>query len=262
MQTAQGSAGSGGQDAPEMVTVSISGLASLVEAGGPGDAAERRLQAWLRPAERLLYESFSVPKRRRDWLAGRIAAKDLLCGRHGLRGPDRFLDIEISAEKGGPAHGRPFYCLGGQPGRYGLSLSHSGDTAVAALGRHAGQWIGVDHEAVAPRDPSFETLALSEAELRRLGGLRGEARARAVTHCWVLKEALLKALGTGLRVPLPMLTTNLDPDRDELADRPFAAHPDAPAPIDRLDPALLVARLFRLGDQVAAWVTYHPSEKK
>lgn len=262
MQTSQDSAGSGGNAAPEIVTVSISGLASLVEDGGKGAPAADLLQAWLRPAERRIFEAFPVLKRRRDWLAGRLAAKDLIRGRHGLGGPDRFLDIEIAAVQGGLEHGRPLYRLDGQPGRYCLSVSHSGNTAMAALSRHQGLLIGVDHEGVAARGPSFEALALSEEELRRLRGLRGEARALAVTRCWVLKEALLKALGTGLRVPLPLLTANLDPSRDGLAETPFLVHPFAPAPIDRLDPARIVARLFRLGDQVAAWVTYHPPEKK
>jgi phosphopantetheinyl transferase len=78
--------------------------------------------------------------------------------------------------------------------------------AVAALARSVGQRIGVDLEEVARRGESFELQALSPQERAYLAPIRGEARWRATTSIWVLKEALSKALGLGLRLPFHTLT--------------------------------------------------------
>jgi phosphopantetheinyl transferase len=244
---------------PEMAAVSIGSIARMTELN------PLRLERWLTPAERATYHSFEVPKRRQDWLAGRIAAKDALARRHQLSGAGAFLRIELRALPDGPQRGRPVYRIDGVAGRLGLSLSHCADVAVAALGRHEDQAVGADLERVEERESSFESLALSAAEFRRLRGWTGARRSRAVTAIWVLKEALSKALGTGLRLALPLVTVNFDPRTEQLdLDVPFHAvvadgqsHPL----LVELSARRVSARLFEAGDLLVAWVVLGDSEE-
>ena len=164
----------------------------------PIDGIETRL-AELTPDELRRCSAFRVPKRRREWLAGRMAAKDAVRLRHPSG------TVEIQSVEAGPARGRPFYTIDGHEGPYGLSLAHAAGVAVAALAPCAGERIGIDLEPVFERDESFEGVAFSRREIAALRAIGREERAGAATAAWVLKECLLKAIGTGLRVPLTQI---------------------------------------------------------
>jgi phosphopantetheinyl transferase len=248
-----------GPGVPELSGVSIPGVARLLEAAG----AQELLGWWLTPAERAELARLEVPKRRHDWLSGRVAAKDAVRRRHGLAGPDAFLRVQVAAVSSGPESGRPFYRLDGQQGRFGLSISHSGDTALAALARHEGQAVGVDLEQVEPREASFEAIALSERELQGLEGLGGGERAREVTRLWALKEALAKALGTGLRLPLTQVTARVAQQSAPAPEAGFEADgPGAAALAAALGRGRISARSFCMGGALAAWVVLQPGAQR
>jgi phosphopantetheinyl transferase len=174
-------------------------------------ARERRcLDLWLTTRERERYARLVVPKRRREWLAGRVAAKELIRKRHGLSGDGALRRIEIAAPQHGPDKGKPYYQVDGVAGRFDLSISHSHDVAIAEIAATPEDHIGIDVEKVEPRDASFEALALTARERAAISGLAGPARALAVTTRWVLKEALSKALGMGLRLRFDHVTVVLD----------------------------------------------------
>ena len=84
-----------------------------------------------------------------------------------------------------------------------FNLSHSGVLAVVAV--HAGAAaIGVDIESHRP-ERRFDALAqryFSAAEVVALRALPDEARSGRFYDLWTLKEAYLKARGTGLQLPL------------------------------------------------------------
>lgn len=149
------------------------------------------------------FEAIQVPKRRHDWLAGRVAAKHCCASRHGLVGVEALREIEIVAITEGPERGRPTYRVHGETGPYCLSITHSGDYVAAALARTEGSRLGIDIEHVERRDASFEELVLSRDESQALHALAGDSRALAVTRLFALKEAVTKALGCGLRISLP-----------------------------------------------------------
>ncbi|MER8002637.1 4'-phosphopantetheinyl transferase superfamily protein [Streptomyces sp. NPDC095613] len=83
----------------------------------------------------------------------------------------------------------------------GISLSHTGGllaVAVSALGP-----VGVDTErAGRPTGPELAGRVCAPGELLHLAGLPARDHADAVLRLWTLKEAYVKALGTGLRVSL------------------------------------------------------------
>ena len=82
-----------------------------------------------------------------------------------------------------------------------LSLSHSNGLAVAAAvqGKSV-EGIGVDVEIVEPRSDAWVNDYFTEEEIRIAG--TGDERWRELTKIWCLKEAALKAMGTGLRFDL------------------------------------------------------------
>jgi phosphopantetheinyl transferase (holo-ACP synthase) len=99
--------------------------------------------------------------------------------------------------------GQPTAELSTNPGsRVGeVSLSHSNGLAIAAAalpGTFFG--LGLDMEKVAPRSEAWVTDYFTEDEI----GLAGDDNERwsRLTRIWCLKEAALKAMGTGLRFDL------------------------------------------------------------
>ncbi|MGW7003213.1 acyltransferase domain-containing protein, partial [Streptomyces sp. NPDC054933] len=158
-------------------------------------------------AERAEYERHA-PHGRRQWLLGRIAAKDAVrqwLWDHG-EGPVFPAEIRIRNDE----HGRPYAT--GVHGRtlpdLDLSLAHRAEAGVALVvprrpgDRADGPGPGIDIEEIA--DLAEQTLAVafgaSERELiAALCAATGEAEARWSTTFWAAKEAVAKAEGTGFR---------------------------------------------------------------
>lgn len=120
-----------------------------------------------------------------------------------------------------------------------FNASHSNDWAlVAVTTRHR---VGVDIEMVrdiAEQD-DIERRFFSPAEVNELGGLEGPARVLGFYLAWTRKEALIKAIGLGLHMPLDCFDVTVVPgqpaavlriDRDADAARTWTMlQPDAPA---------------------------------
>lgn len=132
-------------------------------------------------------------RRRRDRLAGRLAAKRALAAHfaaeHGWEAEPRELEIFNDPE------GRPILRLpaGAQAGAPSFSIAHAaagGLCAVAAPGRR----VGADLEAVVPRPAKVLAFVSRPEELAEAGPSDPEAQARL----WTGKEAALKLLGLGL----------------------------------------------------------------
>jgi phosphopantetheinyl transferase len=154
----------------------------------------------LAAAERAEYES-RPPRGRRQWLLGRIAAKDAV--RQWLwergEGPVFPAEIQVPADE----HGRPY--AAGQYGRtlpdLDLTLAHRAEAAVALVtARTEGESPGIDIEEITDRDEGTLAVAFGEAERRLLAEVcaaAGEPEAMWATTFWAAKEAVAKAEGTG-----------------------------------------------------------------
>ncbi len=149
---------------------------------------------YLTAAERETYESQS-PRRRRQWLSGRIAAKDaVLTYLRRERGLKSVFPQELRIEN--DARGAPHIqpnVTDSVPLSLHISLTHKGNLAAAIVGEAP---VGIDIERIEVRDEGFITMAFTAHE-RLL--LRGEDDATAYTRGWVAKEVIAKADGTGLR---------------------------------------------------------------
>jgi len=148
--------------------------------------------------ERQTYRDISR-SRKADWLAGRIAAKDAV--RAWL---DRTYDIQVfpaDVELCQVEGNRLFACgtweektKGEQPL---VSLSHSRGQALAIAASQV-HGVGIDMENYENKPDGFEENALSANERKMLHNLKKEERLEWMLRFWCAKEALGKALGTGL----------------------------------------------------------------
>ena len=122
----------------------------------------------------------------------------------------RYLDVDPSliqfrtSEKGKP-HLDPAI----HPTKLYFNLSHSADLAVYAF--TLGIEIGVDVEAVRPIDDlkSIARSTFSPGEYDKLNTLPPNQELYAFFNCWTRKEALIKALGEGLSLPLDHFEVSL-----------------------------------------------------
>ncbi|MFF5146445.1 beta-ketoacyl synthase N-terminal-like domain-containing protein [Streptomyces sp. NPDC013157] len=139
------------------------------------------------------------PRGRRQWLLGRIAAKDAVrqwLWQHG-EGPVFPAELRVRND----ALGRPYVV--GVHGRtlpaLDVSLAHRAEAAVAIVRPHTpGPGPGIDLEEVTERDPAAMEVALGADELRLLRTLSaGDSTALWFTRFWAAKEAVAKAEGTG-----------------------------------------------------------------
>ncbi len=164
---------------------------------------------YLTASERATYDTLS-PKRRRQWLAGRVAAKDAvrnyLRDRSAIEAPRRqsssveprglepIYPQEVLIEN--DAAGAPKVrsnVTDVVPQALQVSIAHKGTLAAAIVGE---QSVGIDLERVEPRDANFVSLVFNDAECALLRD--DEDDDSAYTRGWVVKEAAAKAAGTGL----------------------------------------------------------------
>ncbi|MCU7723978.1 polyketide synthase dehydratase domain-containing protein [Actinoplanes sp. KI2] len=161
------------------------------------------------------YDRMAAAKKK-PWMLGRIAAKDAVRFRQWDAGHTDVFPVELTIRN--LPSGQPFVEL--RPGRglvdSALSLAHTEEVAVAISGP-AGAEVGIDIVEIAPRDDSTLRYALSEAEIAQLG----TDRDRRFARIWAAKEAVGKALGTGLGGSPRRFEVSLDQGTVTVDDRTF-----------------------------------------
>ncbi|MBI4656106.1 MAG: 4'-phosphopantetheinyl transferase superfamily protein [Elusimicrobia bacterium] len=139
------------------------------------------------------YNSFRIEKRKREWLGGRFAAKSAIWDRSQKSEvrDQKLRDIEITRDK----YGRPIYQTQNSKLKiqnFLLSISHSGKYAVAAAKNSGCNFLGIDIEKTEQRHPLWEKDYFHETEIL-------SNAPEFLTELWTKKEALLKALGLGMK---------------------------------------------------------------
>jgi acyl transferase domain-containing protein/phosphopantetheinyl transferase len=149
--------------------------------------------------EREIYDGLPNIQRKRQWLAGRIAAKDAV-RRLMLPFDLDLCPADVIIDNDG--QGRPFVRSSWLP-KLGwapiISISHKqGMAAAIAAPSLDFAGVGIDVEEIVCRDEGFERLALSPEEIREIEPVESALRNSRMTQYWCAKEAAGKALGTGL----------------------------------------------------------------
>lgn len=156
----------------------------------------------LDPAERGRYYAYRHAKDRARFLTGTALVRRQFAADFGV--PAAAVRLDRSCPDCDRPHGKVRLAdsRGTARQQVEVSVSHSGRWVVVAVCR--AHPLGVDVERV---DPSLDfagvgRIAMTETELGQLRRLPIADRAAAFTRLWVRKEAVVKAIGEGLRTPL------------------------------------------------------------
>lgn len=170
----------------------------------PDADREARAFALLDDEEAARWHRFRAAAPRRRFALCRAALRVALAERLGC--PERRLSF------GYGEHGKPFAVVDGRPAAVGFNVSHGGRHGLIAVAARG--WLGVDVEERVPgRDlAGIGGMIYGPTERRLLAEAGGSRALRLFYRIWTLKEALIKAAGTGLfldpsgfEVPEPML---------------------------------------------------------
>ncbi|WP_210495252.1 4'-phosphopantetheinyl transferase superfamily protein [Patulibacter sp. SYSU D01012] len=186
-------------------------LAGVEVRRAPAAAVDPAALALLSPAERARLGRLRRAADRARFATGRAVARRMLGARLGVAPADVPLVLAPTvgaAAAQRPGTGRPV--LPGTPLR--LSIAHAGDVVLVAL-TDDGRAVGVDVEggpdAARVLGPELWDAACAPAERAALAARPAAARDDAFLALWTRKEAVLKATGRGLTVPMTALTVTL-----------------------------------------------------
>ena len=155
----------------------------------PHAAREADALGRLDEPERARLGRFLFDRPRRDYSLCRAALRDVLCRQLDCDNRDLAFDALN--------HGKPFALVRGMPVPMRFNLSHSGRYGLIALAPDGR--VGVDvEERVARHDLDGEIRTVfAPGERAELASTSGERKLQLFFRLWTLKEALIKALGTG-----------------------------------------------------------------
>lgn len=153
--------------------------------------------------QQYLSDSITRRERKREWLLGRIAAKDamrrLYLRSFGATLPPLELSI-LPAQNGAPFVQSHYLQTRGITTQ--VSITHKEGYAVAmarfAKGSANVFGYGIDYEPYSTREEGIERLILNENEKHFLSGVSPDERNQILTRIWAAKEASAKACGTGI----------------------------------------------------------------
>jgi 4'-phosphopantetheinyl transferase len=151
--------------------------------------------------ERERADRFVFERHRFRYIRARAALRALL-GWH-LQTPPALVRLGVAPG------GKPF--LADTNASLYFNVSHSGDLALIAMTK--GGEVGIDLEAVRPRADDWVALArryFASEEVEELESYSTAERVQAFFRGWTRKEAIVKLLGDGLRMPLDRFIVPLD----------------------------------------------------
>jgi 4'-phosphopantetheinyl transferase len=181
------------QETPSLIDV----WSAAASADRPGEV-ERCCEAWLTADERVRADRFRKDTTRNQHVVGRGMTRKLL--------GDRVIDPE-RIELGFMPHGKPFVVAPPQAA-CPFNVAHTDGLVLFASCRseqpRAGMTLGVDVERLSRRtDVELAQRYFAAPEVQYVWDHRDpDARRYAFLRVWTLKEAFIKAIGTGLTMPL------------------------------------------------------------
>ncbi|MFP5501786.1 MAG: 4'-phosphopantetheinyl transferase family protein, partial [Candidatus Sericytochromatia bacterium] len=161
---------------------------------GPDPELPARAEGLLTAAEREALALYTFPKRRRDWLLGRLAGKEALSRATGGDWQPEAITVSRH-ESGGPDFSGPDGRLAG----WRLSISHGHGLAA---GLATPEPSGVDLELFRAVEPGGWRFFLTEEERKWLEGEPLGAQGEILV--WALKEAAYKAIRGSVRSVLEL----------------------------------------------------------
>ncbi|GIW92731.1 MAG: 4'-phosphopantetheinyl transferase [Pirellulaceae bacterium] len=163
------------------------------------DAAWPGWRRWLRDEELAEAENYRSCPARAEFLVGRALMRSLL---------SRQMQVEPCAVPlGWTSYGKPVW--GGPEPDVFFNLAHTRGAAVCAFTRHSS--LGIDLERCDRRvNLDIAARYFAPEEVAALRRLEPRMQARRFLELWTMKEAFIKAVGTGLAMPLESFACDLD----------------------------------------------------
>jgi 4'-phosphopantetheinyl transferase len=154
----------------------------------------RALSAWLCDAEQRRAARFRFDRDRRRFIVARARLRQLLAARLGVW-PEA---VEFAYGKNGKPGLAQRYADSG----WRFNVAHCDDVAVYAFSREGD--VGIDIEAIRAIGEADAIAArfFSRREYAAYAALAPRDRPVGFLECWTRKEAIVKALGEGLSMPL------------------------------------------------------------
>jgi 4'-phosphopantetheinyl transferase len=148
--------------------------------------------AVLSPEEKLRQRQLHFPEDRRDFASAHALLRQSLSLYSDINPEDWRFKVDVN--------GKPFILRTGNQRQkpFSFSLSHTRGLVACAIGTQLDVGIDVERLDRMVDIDSIAPLCLSSSELNALMRCPGHERQIRFIELWVLKEALVKAIGTGL----------------------------------------------------------------
>jgi 4'-phosphopantetheinyl transferase len=169
---------------------------------GDRDAARAAL-AVLSSDERARANRFIFQRDRLRFIVRRAQLRKLLGERLGIAAAH----VRFSRT----AHGKPFIAEPFDRSGVTFNVSHSGDLSVYAFASNTDVGIDVETIRIVEEAERVASVAFSRREYETYERLPARDKPAAFFSCWTRKEALVKAMGTGLPYPLDGFDVSLAP---------------------------------------------------
>ncbi|MDE0054263.1 MAG: 4'-phosphopantetheinyl transferase superfamily protein [Gammaproteobacteria bacterium] len=135
------------------------------------------------------WHRYRHPRPRRQFALCRAVLRRVLCERIGCANQDlRFVSLE---------HGKPGALAGEEPVRASFNVSHGGDHGLVALAPRGRLGVDVEERSLRHDPDGHIRKVFAPREQEALAAARGKRKTWMFFRLWTLKEAVIKALGTG-----------------------------------------------------------------
>ena len=144
---------------------------------------------WLNDQERERWQRFVYDGPRRRFALCRAALRSILCDRLGCE--NKRLEFETTE------HGKPVALVDGTPISVSFNVSHSGEHGLIAVAPEGRLGVDVEERVVHRNMDLLIDGVFGPSEQAELASTRGGDKLHLFFRLWTVKEALIKALGTG-----------------------------------------------------------------
>ncbi|MGA2274099.1 MAG: SDR family NAD(P)-dependent oxidoreductase [Bryobacteraceae bacterium] len=184
-----------------LAQVDIGPLAAALD-----ENAEALVHDYLSGPELAHFETLALPKRRREWLAGRIAAKTAIRMLLVPGGPDAARIRILAGQDGAPSAAFEEACTAMAAPPF-VSIAHSGGLAAALATPRPG--FGIDVEAISRGAAEVESEFAGPEETALVLATVAD-RTSALTCLWAAKEACRKAAGAAGAAPRDVVLREME----------------------------------------------------
>lgn len=176
------------------VSASIVSIWHAANSSGDPDVVETQCESWLDDSDRQRAARFKRPTTRNQHVIGRGMSRRLLS----------TIQVQPQAIQFGiEQHGKPIV-TGPSSIQRPFNVTHTDGLVMCCIGNENHNSVGVDVERFSRRtNTDLADRNFSKPEIAFLNRCRSEeSRKRTFLRIWTLKESFIKAIGTGLTMPL------------------------------------------------------------